>query len=137
MKIVYHRAINLINMKKYILSIALFVAVAATAFGQQKSPEVRATKSTEMMEKNLSLTPDQKTKIYDATLERIKAVDALREAAGEGNKPDPEQMKAVNKKFNDVLQATLTDDQKAKWKELRAQRANGNGGQKPQGEGNN
>lgn len=58
MKIVYHRVLNLINIKKYILSIALFVAVAATALGQQKSPEERATKSTEMMEKNLSLTAD-------------------------------------------------------------------------------
>ncbi|MBD3748872.1 MAG: DUF4890 domain-containing protein [Sphingobacteriales bacterium] len=116
-------------MKKYILSITLFIAVAATAFGQQKSPEERATKSTEMMAKNLSLTPNQKTKIHDATLERMKAMEALRAAAGKGNKPDPAQMKAINKKFNDVLQTTLTDEQKAKWKELRAQR--GNGRQKP------
>lgn len=123
-------------MKKYILSVALFVAVAATAFGQQKSAEERATSSTEMMEKNLSLTPDQKTKIYDATLERIKAVDALRQAAGKGNKPDPEQMKAIVKKFSEVLQATLTPEQKAKWKELREQRGNGGGEQKPQNGGN-
>lgn len=45
-------------------------------------------------------------------------------------------MKIINKKINDILQATLTDEQKAKCQEMRAQRANGNGEQKPQGDGN-
>lgn len=107
-------------MKKYILSIALFVAVSTAGFAQKKTAEERATKPTEMMEKNLSLNADQKTAIYNATVEKIKAVDALKDAAGEGNKPDADAMKAINKKFSDVVKATLTDEQKAKQKELKA-----------------
>lgn len=99
------------------------VAVSTAGFAQKKTAEQRATKSTEMMEKNLSLSADQKTTIYNAMVEKAKAVDALKEAAGEGGKPDAEAMKAINKKYNDVLKATLTDDQKAKAKEIKAQKA--------------
>lgn len=112
-------------MKKTILTLALFAALSVNSFAQQKSPEDRAKKSTEMMATNLSLSDEQKAKIYDATLERVKATDVLKAAAGEGNKPDMEQMKAVNKKYNDVLKATLTEEQKTKLAEIKAQ-----GGQK-------
>ncbi|MBK0383492.1 hypothetical protein I5M32_11040 [Pedobacter sp. SD-b] len=123
-------------MKKLILSIAFFVAIAGTTFAQKKTAEERATRSTEMMEKNLSLSADQKTKIYDAALEKNKAMDALREAAGEGNKPDADKMKEINKKFADVVKATLTDDQKAKMAEMKAN-GGGNGPKKPkEGDGN-
>lgn len=108
-------------MKKYILSIALFVALSTAGFAQKKTAEERATKPTETLATNLSLSAEQKTVIFNATVEKIKAVDALKLAAGEGNKPDAEAMKAINKKYNDVLKATLTDDQKAKQKELKAQ----------------
>lgn len=110
-------------MKRYILSIALFAAVSTATFAQKKTVEERAQKSTEMMEKNLALTPEQKTTIFNAQVEKLKAVDALKVAAGEGNKPDAEQLKAINKKYNDVVKATLTDEQKAKQKELKAQQA--------------
>ncbi|MFC5285278.1 hypothetical protein [Pedobacter alpinus] len=110
-------------MKKYLLSIALLVAVSATSFAQQKSAEDRAKKTTETMDTNLTLTAEQKTKIYDANVEKIKATDALKLVAGEGNKPDAEKMKAVNKKFNDVVKATLTEEQKAKMAEMKAQNA--------------
>ena len=123
-------------MKKYILTIGLFVAIAANTFaqkGQTKTPEEKAKKSTEMMEKNLSLTADQKTKIYDAALERLKAVDALKAAAGEGNEPDQEQMKAIGKKYSKVLKETLTDEQKAKMEELKANKPKPEGEGKPKG----
>ena len=106
-------------MKKLILSIAFFVAVTGATFAQKKTAEERSTKSTEMMEKNLSLTADQKTTIYNATVEKTKAIDALRE----GNKPDADQMKAVNQKFSKVLKETLTDEQKAKMAEMKAANA--------------
>ncbi|HEX7365463.1 MAG TPA: hypothetical protein VF273_00120 [Pelobium sp.] len=110
-------------MKKYLVSIALFTVLSSASFAQTKTAEQRATKPTEMMEKNLSLSAEQKTAIYNATVEKIKAIDALKEAAGEGNKPDAEQLKAINKKYNDVVKATLTDEQKAKAKELKEQAA--------------
>lgn len=113
-------------MKKYILTIALFIAFLGTSFAQKMSAEDRAKKVTEKMVKDLALTADQKTKIYDATLERVKAQDALREAAGEGNKPDQEQMKATNQKFSKTLKATLTEEQQTKMAEMRAQQGGGN-----------
>ena len=127
-------------MKKYILTIGLFVAIVANTFaqkGQQKTPEERAQKSTEMMEKNLSLTADQKTKIYAAALERYTATDALRLAAGEGTPPDQEQMKAISKKYSKVVKETLTAEQNAKMEEMKANRPkpDGEGRPKPEGEG--
>lgn len=108
-------------MKKHILSIVLFVALSTAGFAQKKTVEDRAKKPTEMMATSLSLTEDQKATIFNANVEKMKAVDALKLAAGEGNKPDAEAMKAVNKTFSDIVKATLTDEQKAKQKELKAQ----------------
>ncbi len=125
-------------MKKYILTIALFAAVAATTFaqqrpqGQQGTPEERAKRSVEMMDKNLTLTADQKTKIYDASLVRANETKALRDAAGEGNRPDAEKMKAVNEKFNKAITDNLTGEQKVKYEEVRANGRNGNGQQRPE-----
>ncbi len=110
-------------MKKYFLSIALFVALSTAGFAQKRTVEQRANKPVATMETDLSLTADQKTTIFNATVEKIKATDALREAAGEGNKPDADQMKAINKTYSDVVKATLTDEQKAKAKEIKAQQA--------------
>lgn len=112
-------------MKKYILTIVLFVAFIATGFAQKTSVEDRAKKQSEVLEKNLSLTAEQKAKIYDALLERMKATDVLRAAAGEGNKPDPEQMKSINQKYNKVLKEILTDEQKAKMEEMKAAQKQG------------
>jgi hypothetical protein len=126
-------------MKKYILTIGLFVAIATNSFaqkGQQKSSEERAQKSTEMMEKNLSLTADQKTKIYAAALERAKAMEALRTEAGEGNQPDKEKMKAISMKYNKVLKETLNDEQKAKMEEMKANRPKPEGDSTPKKESN-
>jgi protein CpxP len=121
-------------MKKYILTIALFAAVAANTYaqkGQQKTSEERAQKSTEMMEKNLSLSAEQKTKIYEAALERAKATEVLRTEAGEGNQPDKEKMKAVSMKYNKVLKETLNEEQKAKMEEMKANRPKPEGDARP------
>ena len=126
--------INPLKMKKHILTLTLFVAFTAASFAQQEkqtTPEERATRTTAMMEKNLSLTADQKTKIYDITLERIKATTALKSATGEGDKPDVDKMKAINEKYNASIKGILTAEQQAKMEEMRSKRSGGNGGKKP------
>lgn len=95
---------------------------------QQGTPEERAQRGADMMEKALALNAEQKTKIYTASLERGKAIDALRKAAGEGNRPDGEKMKAVNDTYEKVVAETLNADQKKKYEEMRAQRGGGYGG---------
>jgi protein CpxP len=106
-------------MKKYILSIILFVAVATSTFaqnGQQKNPEGRAKWLTESIAKYVTLTPEQRSKIYALGLERANAVDAVTAAAGEGNKPNAEKMKTIGKKFDEGVQGVLTDEQNAAMK---------------------
>ncbi|TKB97842.1 DUF4890 domain-containing protein [Pedobacter cryophilus] len=120
-------------MKKYFLTFILFVSMVTIGLAQQApgqgqrqqgTPEERAKRSVEMMEKNLSINADQKTKIYAASLERGKSMEALRKAAGEGNRPDAAQMKALNDKFEKVVAETLTAEQKTKYEEMRSQRGN-------------
>ena len=118
-------------MKKYILTIALFVAVATSSFAQQQvaSAEGRAKWLVENSTRGATLTPEQKTKIYAISLERATAVDALRAEAGEGNKPNQAKMKAIVQKFETDLNSILTDEQKAtikaKAEEAKAKKAAG------------
>ncbi|TKB99083.1 hypothetical protein [Pedobacter cryophilus] len=101
-------------MKKYILSIALLLAVATGTFAQQvASAEERAKWLTENSTKGITLTPEQKSKIYAIGLERANAVDALRVEAGEGKKPDAVKMKAIIQKFDAGVSSILSDEQKA------------------------
>ena len=118
-------------MKKHFLTFILFVSMVTIGLAQQApgqrqqgTPEERAKRSVDMMEKNLSINADQKTKIYAASLERGKSIEALRKAAGEGNRPDATQMKALNDKFEKVVAETLTTEQQTKYEEMRAQRSN-------------
>jgi uncharacterized membrane protein len=110
-------------MRKLILSIVLFVALAGTTFAQKKTVEERATAATEKMEKDLALTADQKTKVYTANLERFKTQDEMRAALPEGEKLTPEQIRPINQKYSKVLKETLTDEQKAKMEEMKAANA--------------
>jgi protein CpxP len=101
-------------MKKYVLSIALLLAAATATFAQQvASPEERAKWLTENSTKGITLTPEQKSKIYAIGLERANAVDALKLEAGEGNKPDADKMKAIVQKFDADVKSILSDEQKA------------------------
>ena len=118
-------------MKKHFLTFILFVSMVTIGLAQQApgqrqqgTPEERAKRSVDMMEKNLSINADQKTKIYAASLERGKSIEALRKAAGEGNRPDATQMKALNDKFEKVVAETLTTEQQTKYEEMRPQRSN-------------
>ena len=110
-------------MRKLILSIVLFVALAGTTFAQKKTVEERAMAATEKMEKDLALTADQKTKIYTANLDKLKAQDLMRASLAEGEKMTPEQMKPINQKFSKVLKETLTAEQSTKMAEMRAANA--------------
>lgn len=117
-------------MKKYVLSIALLIASATATFAQQvASAEERAKWLVENSTKGVTLTPEQKAKIYAIGLERAKAVDALRVEAGEGNKPDAAKMKVIVQKFDAGVSSILSDEQKAtlkaKAEEAKAKKAAG------------
>ncbi|WP_317897924.1 hypothetical protein [Aurantibacillus circumpalustris] len=123
-------------MKKSILAICLVASMTIKLEAQtlnadpaktserverkQLSPEERAKKDAERAEKKLALTGDQKTKWEQASLNRVKANEPLREKMKGCTTPDERkeihtQMRLNKTSFNTTVTAMLTPDQKAKW----------------------
>lgn len=119
-------------MKKAILTIAIAVMGFTAAFAQdttkrarrqmpKMTAEQRAEKATARLEKELSLTPDQKTKIYAVELENAKKVETWRSA-------DQGDMKGKMKERKEAMQAQkakidgiLTAEQKTKMEAMRSE----------------
>ncbi len=130
-------------MKKLLVVLALVFAVSsinAQENGKGKkpgkgkpTPEQRAQKSVDNLDKSVALTEDQKPKIYDAALTRAKKVDAILEA-NKGKKTPEEreavkkEVRAAKKEYRDAVKLILTQEQKdklkAKAKERKAAKAN-------------
>lgn len=126
-------------MKKLLVVFALVFAVSAINAqdngkgkkdGKGKStPEQRAQKSVDNLDKAVTLTADQKTKVYDLALTRAKKVDAIRESNKGKKTPDEKEamkkeIKAAHKEYRAAVKPLLTQEQKdklkAKAKEKRA-----------------
>lgn len=119
-------------MKKAILTIAIAVMGFTAAFAQDSTKrarrqmpkmtaEQRAEKATARLEKELSLTADQKTKIYAVELENAKKVETWRSA-------DQGDMKGKMKERKEAMQAQkakidgiLTAEQKTKMEAMRSE----------------
>lgn len=119
-------------MKKAILTIAIAVMGFTAAFAQDTTKRVRrqmpkmtaeqrAEKATARLEKELSLTADQKTKIYAVELENAKKVETWRSA-------DQGDMKGKMKERKEAVQAQkakidgiLTAEQKTKMEAMRSE----------------
>ncbi|TDG34994.1 DUF4890 domain-containing protein [Pedobacter changchengzhani] len=126
-------------MRKVILTMAIAVMGFTAAFAQDASkrkmdmqkftPEQRAERSTAMLDKKLSLSADQKTKIYQINLDRANKVEAMRNTAEDGKKGRGKQMKADMDASNNQLEMVLTPAQKIKydaWKaEMKDKKRNG------------
>lgn len=115
-------------MKKAILTIAIAVMGLTAAFAQdttkrarrampKMSAEQRAEKVTSRLEKQLSLTADQKTKIYAIELENAKKMEAWRSA----DHSDMKERKAAIDEQKAKVDAVLTADQKTKMDAFRAE----------------
>jgi len=119
-------------MKKAILTIAIAGMGLTAAFAQdttkrarrqmpKMTAEQRAKKATARLEKELSLTADQKTKIYAVELENAKKVETWRSA-------DQGDMKGKMKERKEAMQAQkakidgiLTAEQKTKMEAMRSE----------------
>ncbi|MFY8184549.1 MAG: hypothetical protein ACOVLD_00650 [Bacteroidia bacterium] len=118
-------------MKKLLVVFALIFAVSsinAQENGKGKkegkgkpSPEQRAQKSVDNLDKTVTLSEDQKPKIYDLALTRAKKVDAIREV-NKGKKTPEEketmkkEIKAAHKEYRDAVKLILNQEQKDKLK---------------------
>lgn len=104
-------------MKKMIYTVA-FVAMGITAsYAQQAekpklSAEQRAEKAAVAMQQKLALTDEQKQKIQQIELDRIKKNDEWRGQDRSAMKDKMEERKAFAKANKDKIDAVLTADQK-------------------------
>ncbi|WP_208646835.1 hypothetical protein [Pedobacter jejuensis] len=132
-------------MKKLILTMAIAVMGFTAAFAQDSTKrarrpmanltaEQRAEKATGMMDKKLSLTADQKQKVYAIELDRAKKADAFRTEDRAAMKGKMKDRKAEMEKSKAELDNILTAEQKTKLDAFRAE-AKEKGGQMRKGMG--
>lgn len=115
-------------MRKLILSAVLFIGMGSMAFAQKndqikerKTPEQKAQRLTGVLEKKLSLTADQKSKIYAITLEGIKEQKGKRM---KGQRPDRSLMKAEFEKRDNQINAVLDDSQRKLYQNWKTDKMN-------------
>ena len=108
-------------MKKLIYTIAFVVIGFTTSYAQkpgrqngreQATPEVRAEKAASALQQKLSLTADQKSKIKQIELDRIKKNEEWRKNDLAAMKSKMEERKTFMKANRDKIDAVLTADQK-------------------------
>ncbi|MEH3115986.1 hypothetical protein [Pedobacter terrae] len=119
-------------MKKAILTVAIAVMGLTAAFAQDTTKHVRrampkitaeqkAERVTSRLEKQLSLTSDQKSKIYAIELENAKKMEAWRSADKGDMKGKIKERKAAMDEQKAKVDAILTADQKTKMDAFRAE----------------
>ena len=130
-------------MKKTILAIAVALMSSGAIMAQETAAPVKSNAGTTKQQnknatpaekakhganwatKNLGLNDDQKTKWEAAALERITANTAIREKMKGSTTPEERktmkaEMKANHDKFDATANSFLTDEHKAKWTKLKA-----------------
>ena len=111
-------------MKRIVLTLAIaFIGLTASyaqTQGKQKmTPEQKAEKSTAKLEKELSLTADQKQKIYTVELDKYKKNEELHKQTSADRKAKKDQHVASKKETDAKIDKVLTSDQKKKLEDLR------------------
>ena len=105
--------------------------------GNKPTPEEQAGRQAAHMQKKLGLSDDQKAKVQEYALTRIKANEDARQKARESKseadrKAYGQQMKANKETFENNVNSVLTPEQQTKWKEMKEDK-DGDGGK---GQGN-
>lgn len=94
---------------------------------EKKTPEQRAQKHVDDLNAEVTLTEDQKTKVHDLAIAKIKKIEEIK--ASHKGQPDGDAMakreiEPVRKEFRQNVKAILTPEQleklKAKNKEMKA-----------------
>lgn len=88
---------------------------------QESTPEQIATRQSNHLQKVLTLTEEQKQKVYAAIVTRATAMQQIRSKNGENHKALQAETKPVREQFIKDVNATLTPDQQKKWEEFRLQ----------------
>ncbi|HET6989871.1 MAG TPA: hypothetical protein VFJ43_01050 [Bacteroidia bacterium] len=87
-----------------------------------KTPEQRADGMSSHLEKDLGLTPDQKTKVRDLVLNKEKSMDQLNEKyKGQDPCAGATERKQIRDTFENGMKTTLTPEQFQKWQDQKKQ----------------
>jgi len=111
-------------MKKLIIASGLMVMISLSTFaqhgkgGEKTNPDERAKQMTERIATDLQLSEAQKKQVLAINMEYAKK----REAEMEARKAEMESRKNEQKEHEAKIQSVLTEDQKAKWVELKDER---------------
>jgi len=104
-------------MKKIICSLIVSL-LCVGAFAQNdasaaktSTPEQRADRITNWMNRKLTLTADQKTKIYDVNLKYAKLNQETRTSEADNKKAMRQELMASEKEREEEFKAILTSDQ--------------------------
>lgn len=115
-------------MRKLILSAVLFMSMGTMAFAQQadqkrerKTAEQKAQQLTDVLDKKLALTADQKSKIYEISLDGIKA---RKENRVKAEHADKSVMKAEFEKRDLQINTVLNEQQRKLFQEWKAEKMN-------------
>lgn len=91
----------------------------AKALKNGSTPEQRAQKNVDQLNSSLTLTEEQKPKIYDLALTRAKNIDAVKEKyKGQEDKKETAkaEIQVIRKTYRQGVKALLTPEQLAKVK---------------------
>ncbi len=104
-----------------------------------RDPAAGIDKRIERMTEVLSLTENQQASIRVIMENLIQEMESLRSSAGDGNKPDRTEMKALKDACNEQIMAELTAEQQELYEQMRAdgkQKGRQRKGEQGRGRGN-
>lgn len=110
------------SLKNMIRSIALLVCMMFAAAGAQAqeeerislTPEERATKWTEWMKTELSITAEQEPKVYEINLKYAKQTESVR-AQGGSRRSKFKDVKSIDDAKDEEMKAVLSSEQFAQY----------------------
>ena len=111
-------------MKKLILSLVAVAIISAGSIAQEKAkpmktPEQRAARQVDRMDKDLTLTAEQKTKITEILVKRDQAREDLIKKYPEKNDAFKQENGKLSAEADKEIRAVLTKEQIEKQKQLR------------------
>lgn len=110
-------------MKKIMFTLlALLITAAGYAkdsTAHKKTPEQVATKKADKLKKELGLSDDQRTKVYNAILERQTKVAEVKKLHTADKKSAREAIKPLNEACDTAIKNALTPEQQTKWEQMK------------------
>ena len=112
-------------MRVLIITTAILIGVFTSGYSQtekkqKRTAEERANHMTELLEKKLNLTADQRAKVYDLQLNQTKKIEKMRAERSEEMKDRMEKHKEMIADNDKKLEKILNADQIKNYRESKA-----------------